>query len=470
MSNTPDSSTCCTTLAPLALTTLLILSAWPSAAAAQSAAIKDNTPRLTQESFSQPDATRPKTRWWLPLGPLQHVELERELQEIAEAGYSGVEILGTALTPSMPLEQHGFATAAWNQAMRDILVAAKARNLTVDFTIGAVYPAATPALEPDDLATSQELVYGSSEFEGEFDSALPGPIVPPAQGVQKRRLVGVSVARVTAAERADSVSLVPESLRDVTSQVTDGRLRWRAPSSGKWIVVASYARSAGHIVPNVTGRPSRVVDHFGASGTDAIIRLWDTQLLTPEIRTLIRQAGGDVFEDSLHLQGFTLWTDQLLSEFERRRGYSLRPFLPVLYIPYLNDFFHGLRSGPPGADLTIETPAAFDLADGEGQRIRNGYYQVLSELYTERHLQPLRSWFNRQGLRYRVQTSYGQSLEGTAAAASVDVPETESFQLNDMVDGYRVQSAVAHLTGQRIYSTECCAVMGAHMLSAGCIR
>ena len=218
-------------------------------------------------------------------------------------------------------------------------------------------------------------------------------------------------------------------------------------------------------MPNVTARPSRVVDHFGTSGTDAIIRLWDTQLQTPEIRTLIRQAGGDVFEDSLHLQGYTLWTEQVLSEFERRRGYSLRPFLPVLYIPYLNDFFHGLRSEPPGADLTIETPAAFELADGEGQRIRNDYYQVLSELYTERHLQPLRSWFNRQGLRYRVQTSYGQSLEGTAAAASVDVPETESFQLNDMVDGYRVQAAVAHLTGQRIFSTECCAVMGsAHAL------
>ena len=112
-----------------------MLSVWPTAAAPQSA-IKDHTPRLTRESFSQPHATRPKTRWWLPLAPLQREELERELQHIADAGFGGVEILGTALTPSMPLEQYGFATPAWNQAMRDILLAAKARNLTVDFTIG----------------------------------------------------------------------------------------------------------------------------------------------------------------------------------------------------------------------------------------------------------------------------------------------------------------------------------------------
>jgi hypothetical protein len=421
-------------------------------------------PPFSAENFAQPLATRPKIRWWLPLAPLRRDEIERELQDIAAAGFGGVEILGTPLTPAAAPQTYGFATPAWNDAMREILLGAKALGLTVDFTIGAVYPAATPALEPDDRATSQELVYGSVEIEGEFDGPLPEPIIPSPSGVNDRRLVGVSAARITDDSHAGSIVLDPDSLTEITAQVRAGKLRWHAPTTGRWKIIASYARSAGHIVADITSSPSRVVDHFSAAGTEAIIRLWDTKLLTPDVRTLIRESGSEVFEDSLHLSGFTLWTEQLLEEFERRRGYSLRPYLPVIYIGHLNEFFYGIRSNP-GAEVTIETPAAFELANGEGRRIRNDYYQVLSELYTEHHLKPLRTWFNSQGLRYRVQTSYGQSLEGTAAASAVDVPETESFQLADMIDGYRVQAAVAHLAGQRIYSTECCAVMaGAHAL------
>jgi hypothetical protein len=422
-------------------------------------------PRLTQENFSNPGVSRPKMRWWLPLAPLRRDELERELQDIADAGFSGVEILGTAVTPPASLEQYGFGTPAWNQAMRDVLSAAKARKLTVDFTIGPSYPAATPDLEAEDLATSQELVYGSAEVEREFDGALPKPSVGSPAGERQHRLVGVSVARITGERQAGSLALDPASLRDVTDQVREGKLRWRAPSAGAWVIIASYARSTGHIIENVTAKPARVVDHFSAAGTEAITRMWDTKVLTPEVRALVREVGGDVFEDSLHLTGYTLWTDKFLAEFERRRGYSLRPFLPVIYIANLNDFFFGIRGGPKAAALNTETAAAFELANGESRRIRNDYYQVLSELYTEHHLAPLRAWFNRQGLKYRVQTSYGQSLEGTGPAAAIDVPETESFQQADMVDGYRVQAAVAHITGQRVYSTECCATMGgAHAL------
>ena len=341
-------------------------------------------PRLSLQNFSSPTTTRPKIRWWLPLAPLRRDQLDRELQEIAAAGFSGVEILGTPLTPPAPPREFGFGTPAWNEAMRDVLHAAKARGLSVDFTIGAVYPAATPALEADDLATSQELVYGSVEVEQAFDGVLPEPSVAAQKDVKHRRLVGVSAARLTS-KRDGSIVLDRQSLQDITAQVREGRLQWRAPSSGKWVIVASYARSAGHIIPDITENTARVVDHFSAKGTDAIIRLWDTQLLTAEVRALIRDVGGDVFEDSLHLSGFTLWTDQFLAEFERRRGYSLRPLLPVIYITHLNEFFYGIRTNP-GAEVTVETTAAFEFSDSEGRRIRNDYYQVLSELYTQYHL------------------------------------------------------------------------------------
>ncbi|MHC5560881.1 glycosyl hydrolase [Kocuria sp. U4B] len=412
---------------------------------------------LTAETFAAPPTSvRPKMRWWMPLAPMKDSTVRAEVADIAAAGFSGVEILGTPTEDPSLVAEYGFGSPAWNHTMDVVLEEAEKHGLTVDFTASASYPAAVP-MDPNAPATAKELVHGRAFVDGgtQFNAAVPEPTLAPRNGVTERELVAVTAARLAEGSTAESkpVRLMESSVVDLTSKVQDGRLSWSAPAGGQWVLIAWWQRPDGDTVDNVTSPTSYTVDHLSEAGATALTEFWEQTLITPEVQERLAATGGDIFEDSLHLDPNILWTPAFLAEFEKRRGYDLTPYLPAISITGLNRFFN--------FPVNIETPADFDFEGDTGERIRNDYYQTLTDLYVENHLDPLREWSNAQGLQLRVQPSYGQSLEITQAALAVDVPETESFQLQNMIDGFRTQAAAVHMGDKPIYSTECCASFGA---------
>src|SRR4030095_10185616 len=84
-----------------------------------------------------------------------------------------------------------------------------------------------------------------------------------------------------------------------------------------------------------------------------------------------------VFCDSLEVYNQD-WTPDFLEEFQKRRGYDLKPYLPALI----------LDIGPKTLD------------------IRRDWGKTLTELYNERFLQPLHDWTKRNKSLLRVQ-NYG---------------------------------------------------------------
>ena len=132
----------------------------------------------------------------------------------------------------------------------------------------------------------------------------------------------------------------------------------------------------------VRGRPPQHRRRRRASCRD----LWEDELLAnPAAVGLLSENGGYLFEDSLHLTSYQLWTDDFFEQFETRRGYDLRPYLPTILVPDLNNFF----VGGANADTKLGT---FEYAPGVGQKIRNDYYQTLTDLYVENHIVPMREW------------------------------------------------------------------------------
>ena len=202
-----------------------------------------------------------------------------------------------------------------------------------------------------------------------------------------------------------------------------------------------------------TPKPSYLVDHFAASGFNAVKDYWETKVLTPALRTAMKNSGGSLFFDSLELNrdGVQVrsWTPDLLAQFQQRRGYSLVPYL---------------------AAVGVSTPV-FDFTGTTGDRIREDYNQTLSDLFRDNHLKPLKTWGAGYGLTVRGQaySSWGPSpIDPADMATLLDTPEGEDLSFNSGFtggyittrgsDAWRSLASAAAQTGGNRISTECCAL------------
>ncbi|TYB52353.1 alpha-L-rhamnosidase, partial [Nonomuraea sp. PA05] len=271
--------------------------------------------------------------------------------------------------------------------------------------------------------------------------APPPPPPPAAADPSGSELLLVQAARIAPAHSTrDETGLDPASLRPVP--LTDaGTINWTAPADGDWLLISYWQRgsaqrpeSGPHTTPE-----SYVVDHFSQAGTQAVIDHWESALLTPAIRKLLKRSGGALFEDSIEIETDALpWTPALPAEFERRRGYPLTDILPVVM-------------------LADEDPVfAYDPV--LTRRARKDYWDTVSELFNEHHFTALRDWAHSIGLRLRAQP-YGLQTDAIEAAAIVDVPEGESLGFKNL-DDYRCLAGGRDVAGREVLSCEAGAYQG----------
>ncbi|MEV6036762.1 glycosyl hydrolase [Nonomuraea sp. NPDC052116] len=394
--------------------------------------------------FARPRrAVRPMVRWWWPDAHVDPAEIRREVDVLADAGFGGAEIAAvhhsirdkSVLDPA----RHGWGTPAWNAAVEAALDQAARRGLTIDLTIGPSWPAAVPTITPEHPAAVKELAHGSVTVAG--GATYAGEVPPPAvAGHPARTLLLVQAARLDPANSTrKETGLDPASV--IRVPVSDGRVDWTAPAEGEWVLIAYWERGSGqrpesgpHTVPE-----AYVVDHFSRAGTQAVIDYWESTLLTPAVRRLLKRAGGALFEDSIEIESDALpWTPGLLAEFERRRGYSLAPYLPVVV-------------------LADEDPVfAYDAV--LTRHARKDYWDTVSELFNEHHFGMLRDWAHSIGLELRAQP-YGLQTDAIAAAAVLDVAEGESLGFKNL-DDYRCLAGGRDLAGREVLSCEAGAYAG----------
>jgi hypothetical protein len=129
-----------------------------------------------------------------------------------------------------------------------------------------------------------------------------------------------------------------------------GYLDWMAPDGG-WTLHAAFQTGTGQQVKRAApGGAGNVVDHFSGPAIERYLAHFD--------EPLSRLPGGEMvrcfFNDSYEVFGAN-WTRDLLAQFERRRGYDLRNYLPAL---------RGESGGDP------------DTA----RRVRSDYRQTMAEL------------------------------------------------------------------------------------------
>jgi len=395
-----------------------------------------------QKSFAAPPRTvAPRFRWWWPNGQVDNAEIAREVDQVAAIGGGGLEVADIHASGLLTLDATnlGWGSQAWVSALATALKQAVRDGLTVDLTLGPGYPVCAQAITPDSPEASAELAHGVATVPAgtTFSGPVPAAVVAPASSsVTVQTLVRVQAVQTTGSAVSGVTPLDQTTFVDLTDTVSDGQITWTAPAGGmNWVLLSYWLRGSGQQPKgggNYMDPEPFVVDHFSAIGTKAVIDMWEQTILTGEIRGLLRASGLSFFEDSLELsQVPTIWTPNLLDEFQRALGYDLAPFLPVV----------------------VSVKGKFQFSYGTvSSHVQDDVNAVLSNLYMNNHLLAFQAFARDLGMIYRMQP-YGESTDSLFFCSFLDIPEGETLGFKNL-DDYRVMTGGRDLAGHRKLSCE----------------
>jgi len=363
-----------------------------------------------QRSFERPpDDARIMMRWWW-FGPaVTKPELEREMRIMKDGGIGGFEV-----QPVYPLtlddSQKGirnfpFLSDEHIDALRFVSAKARELGLRMDLTIGSGWPYGGPQVSVDHASG----MLRSERLKVEANSRrVPVPNISAGEKLLAAFLVS-----------PQGQGIDPDSIREV-QEIHDGILQLPANLDGaQEIIFFISSRTGMQVKRPAIGAEGFVLDHLSRPAIDTYLNKVGDRLM---------QAFGSarpyaIFCDSLEVYNQD-WTSDFLEEFQKRRGYDLKPYLPALI-----------------ADIGPKTRA-----------IRYDWGRTITELLNERFLHPLHEWSQRNHTLLRMQ-NYGIPAAALSSNAYVDLPEGEGSQWK-IVRASRWASSASHLYGRPVTSSE----------------
>lgn len=351
-----------------------------------------------QRSFQNPpDDTRIMMRWWW-FGPsVTKAGIERELRQMKDAGIGGVEI-----QPVYPLaldddakgiKNLRFLSPEFLDALKFANETARNLGLRVDLTLGSGWP-------------------------------FGGPTVPITQTASRLR-----VERIKLQPQQKSAPLPKLAEWEQLLAIFQGRQELTSVKNG--VIELPDSAESGELLCFIASRTRQQVKRasFGAEGF--VLDHYDRAALDNYLKKVaepLLQAFGDkppyaIFCDSLEVFNSD-WSPDLLVEFQKRRGYDLKPLLPALV-----------------RDIGPQTAG-----------IRQDWGQTLTELLNERFLAPLQAWAKQHHTRFRIQ-GYGIPPATIASNQFADLTEGEGPQWK-ILRAARWASSANHLYGRNVTSSE----------------
>jgi len=364
-----------------------------------------------QRSFTNPpEDARIMMRWWW-FGPaVTKPELEREMRLMKEGGIGGFEV-----QPVYPLvldsETAGFKTLPFLsddflEALRFTSDKARELGLRFDLTLGSGWPFGGPTVSIDHAA-------GRLRYEHVRVDTNTRTVKVPSIGAGEK-LLAAFIARV------EDKAFERRTIKELT-RINNGLVELESvPSNGPYEVLFFISSRTGMQVKRpAVGAEGFVLDHMNRFATDGYLKTVGDRLLKP----LGSNIPYSIFCDSLEVYNSD-WSSDFLEEFQKRRGYDLKPHLPELV-----------------NDMGMETLA-----------LRRDWGKTLNELLNERFLAPIQEWSRRHNTRFRAQ-DYGVPAAAISGNAFVDIPDGEGAQWK-VVRAARWASSASHLYGRSVTSSE----------------
>jgi hypothetical protein len=416
---------------------------------------------------------RPWTRWWWPGNDVEDDELRREVGLLKDNFYGGAEIQPfiMGLDPGADNEEMkrrmSFDSPSFYSRLSTVMEAAGDKGIGIDLNLGSGWPSGGQHIGPDQnlktLLFSEQKVRGGRGINVKLkDPKKPifyyiANIVGSILNIKvskwhgdDAKIFAVVAAKITGGKRSlnpitysDTIELDPESVVVLTDKVdAKRRLKWQA-TPGKWMIITIYIAPNGEFPTLAAQDPAGyVVDHF-----DREASLYHFDHLLGERTGLAKYYGAPFrafFNDSFEFKAERHVSEDFLAEFEKRRGYDLTPFLPVVLIPGADNFFYEMIAG--------NRQPEYKMTDMD-RRVRYDYQLTMSDLFIERYLDTAREWAGKHGINSRAQC-YGMDIDVIRAAGHAHIPETEQLYAGGSEMFLKIASSGAHLYNRPVVTSE----------------
>jgi hypothetical protein len=360
-----------------------------------------------------PDDARIMMRWWW-FGPsVTKEEIERELRVMKEGGIGGVEVQPVyPLLPDDPakgIRNLPYLSDEFLDMLKFTAEKCKELGMRFDLTLGSGWSfggARTPITE----AAGQLRVERVKIDAGTRRVPLPSMI--PAE-----KFLGAFAAVTSLGSSMD-----PAPTSKELTDIHDGSVWLPADlqTSGSEVLFFISGRSGMQVKRPSFGAEGYVLNHLDKPSVDNYLKTTGDRLFQVFNKNDVPYS---VFCDSLEVYNQD-WTDDFLAEFQKRRGYDLKPYLPALVMDI----------GPKTAD------------------IRYDWGRTITELFNERFMVPMQAWSKRNGTRFRIQ-GYGLPPAAISSNQWADVSDGEGAQWK-VVRAARWASSANHIYGRNVTSSE----------------
>ncbi|HJQ23097.1 MAG TPA: glycosyl hydrolase [Blastocatellia bacterium] len=248
-----------------------------------------------------------------------------------------------------------------------------------------------------------------------------------------------------------SAAIPPGDVIDLTSRMkADGKLEWNAPA-GNWVVLrmgySLTGRTNHPASPEATGLE---VDKLDPQAVKAYFENYLGQYKDATGGLMGKRGLQYVITDSFEAGGAN-WTKNLPAEFARRRGYDMKPWLPVLT-----------------GHIVKSTEAS--------EQFLWDFRKTLADLIAENHYDLLGELLHQRGMgRYSESHESGRAFigDGMEVKRKADIPMSAMWTPNPFTGGgsgievatnykmdVRESASVAHIYGQNLVAAESLTAIG----------
>ncbi len=300
--------------------------------------------------------------------------------------------------------------------LRQHLTGAKERGLVCDLLIGSGWPFGGEFLKKEDqieIVTIETVdVKGGKPVDFSIDELLEKVVI---HNHYKNEPLWKELL---------SVRIVPKVINEFTpgeellSSIENNKLRIDLPDGDYVLYYVVKVTGYMRVIRGVEGAAGPVLNHYNKQAVEKYLNKVSGLIngITGSMGNYIRAA----FVDSMELEGAN-WNDDVPDEFEKRRGYSLWPYLPFILKKkgtYLS-WIRGVTVEKYGSDFSEDVQELL-------KRVDLDFHNTLLELWNERFIDTFTEWCKKNGVLSRVQ-AYGPGYHPLESSMKVDIPEGETW-------------------------------------------
>jgi len=285
---------------------------------------------LLKNSFvAPPDSAKPRVYWWWLFNRVDKEGITRDLEQFRAKGISGVNLICTGgYAGKTPLPGVEFLGPEWRELFRHAVREAARLKIEIGFNLAGGWTMMGPWVTPDNAM--KKVVQTELKISG--PATYSEKLAQPETVDGYYHDIWIQAFRVNGTNKLiDNKSII-----DLTDKLKpNGEFHWEVPE-GKWVILRSGYTLTGHPWSKWHAYPEG--DTFkGGEGYE--IDYLNTVSLEDHFNHLgklvieeAKKAGGKLaylWSDSWECGKLT-WTQDFAKQFQRFRGYDLKPFMPVL--------------------------------------------------------------------------------------------------------------------------------------------